>query len=389
MASFSSRVALIPTPTRIGPATCAQYRGRGRGRQPHRSGSRLVVGLWASVDSLKQMEINLVSSLPLIASGIVILALAYAAAMLATRWMRKGLERRVYAPLLREVFARSAGFLVLLLGLYVTLRIANLTHLALTILGGTGLLGLVLGIAFGNITENFLASILLSMQQPFRVGDLIKIQDVLGYVQRLTTRTTIIATVDGNEVQIPNATIYKSVIRNFSTIPNCRVDFEIGVRRTDVDGAQERAIEVLKQHPVILKEPEPTVLVAAVSDASVTLRVYFWINGRETSWLKVRSSVMRLVLHAIDHQKEPSAAAPDKALVPPSRSGVKKRTLARLQRDQTAPAPADAIATKGEGDLAAEANEIKEQVEGARSNVGENLLSPESHDGNGAITHAE
>ena len=73
------------------------------------------------------------------------------------------------------------------------------------------------------------------MQQPFRVGDLIKIEDVLGYVQRLTTRTTVIATVDGNEVQIPNATIYKSVIRNFSTIPNCRVDFEIGVRRADVD----------------------------------------------------------------------------------------------------------------------------------------------------------
>ena len=157
------------------------------------------------------------------------------------------------------------------------------------ILGGTGLLGLVLGIAFGNITENFLASILLSMQQPFHVGDLIKVEDVLGYVQRLTTRTTVIATVDGNEVQIPNATIYKSIIRNFSTIPNCRVDFEIGVLRTDVDGAEERAMEVLKQHPVILKEPEPTVLVAAVSDASVTLRVYFWINGRENSWLKVRS----------------------------------------------------------------------------------------------------
>ncbi len=254
------------------------------------------------------------------------------------RGARKGLERRVYAPLLREVFARCAGFLVLVLGLYVTLRIANLTHLALTILGGTGLLGLVLGIAFGNITENFLASILLSMQQPFHVGDLIKVEDVLGYVQRLTTRTTVIATVDGNEVQIPNATIYKSIIRNFSTIPNCRVDFEIGVPRSDVDGAQERAMQVLKQHPVILKEPEPTVLVASVSDASVTLRVYFWINGRENSWLKVRSSVTRLVLHAIDRREEPSPASTGKDAASRARAETRKRSTTRSLHDQSASA---------------------------------------------------
>ncbi len=191
-----------------------------------------------AVDSLKQMEVNLVRSTPLIASGLLILGLAFGTARLATRWTRRGLQNRVYAPLLREVFARCAGFFVLLVGLYVTLRIANLTHLALTILGGTGLLGLVLGIAFGNITENFLASILLSIQQPFRIGDLIKIEDTLGYVQRLTTRTTVIATVDGNEVQIPNATIYKSVIRNFSTMPNSRVDFTVTVPRAKVDRAR-------------------------------------------------------------------------------------------------------------------------------------------------------
>lgn len=325
-------------------------------------------------DSLKQMEINLVRSLPLIASGLLILALAYAAAIMATRWMRRGLENRVYAPLLREVFARCAGFLVLIIGLYITLRIANLTHLALTIMGGTGLLGLVLGIAFGNITENFLASILLSMQQPFRVGDLVRIEDTLGYVQRLTTRTTVITTVDGNEVQIPNATIYKSVIRNFSTMPNSRVDFTLSVPRAHVEWSQQAAIKVITEHPLVLHEPEPSVLIDSATDATATLKAYFWINGRENSWLKVRSSVMRLVLHAIDQvgdKRLPSESAREQSRI----TNGKKHAARRSSREQTV-SSSTAVATKAEGDMSAEGEAIKEQAQEACPDDGENLLSP-------------
>ena len=148
-------------------------------------------------------------------------------------------------------------------------------------------------------------------------------------------------------------------------------------------------MEVLKEHPVILKEPEPTVLVAAISDASVTLRVYFWINGRENSWLKGALSVMRLVLHAIDRQEEPASSPLQNAAASHARTSVKNRSTARSQHDQSASAKVDTVATKGEGDLAAEAEEIKGQVDAARCNEGENLLTPEPHHGNGAMSHAE
>lgn len=327
-----------------------------------------------AVDSLKQMQINLVRALPLIAFGAAILILAYATALLVTRWMRRGLSRRIYAPLLREVFARAAGFAVLVIGLYITLRIANLTHLALTILGGTGLLGLVLGIAFGNITENFLASILLSMQQPFRVGDLMQIGDTIGYVQRMTTRTTIVATVDGNEVQIPNATIYKSVIRNFTTIPNCRVDFDMSAPRTEVEIAQQCLMDVLTEHPAVLDDPEPTVLVENVSESYVTLRVYFWINGRENSRQKVRSSLMRLAVHALD---QPVQHMESRARA--SRAATGKAATTHVKPTLT-PAAAQAAATRAEGDLCAESTQIEEQVQETRTTNGPNLLAPEGTD---------
>ena len=70
-------------------------------------------------------------------------------------------------------------------GAYLILRVSGLTQLALTVVGGTGLIGLVIGIAFRDITDNFLASIFLSLQRPFENGDLVEIAGETGYVQQL------------------------------------------------------------------------------------------------------------------------------------------------------------------------------------------------------------
>ena len=64
--------------------------------------------------------------------------------------------------------------LIFLFGTYIVLRVCGLTQLALTVVGGTGLIGLAVGLAFKDITENFLASIVLSMQRPFETGDLLE-----------------------------------------------------------------------------------------------------------------------------------------------------------------------------------------------------------------------
>ena len=219
--------------------------------------------------------------------------------MLATRGARALLRQRVRANLLRNVIARGIGVLVFLFGAYIVLRVSGLTQLALTVVGGTGLIGLAVGIAFRDITENFLASIFLSMQRPFETGDLVEVTGVTGYVQQLNVRTTILMTLDGNLVQIPNASVYKSNLRNFTTNANRREDFVVGIGYDDsINEAQEIARKVLADHPAVLNDPEPSVLADSLGKATVNLRVYFWLNGREHSWLKVRSSVIRLVKRA-------------------------------------------------------------------------------------------
>ncbi len=254
---------------------------------------------------------DFIRSLPTLGFGLLILVLSVGAGMLATRGARAFLRRRISANLLRNVIAAGVGVLVFLFGTYVVLRVCGLTQLALTVVGGTGLIGLAVGLAFRDITENFLASIVLSMQRPFETGDLLEVVGVTGYVQQLNVRSTILMTLEGNLVQIPNATIYKSNLRNFTTNSNRREDFVVGIGYDDsINDAQEIARKVLIDHPAILNDPEPLVLADTLGQATINLRVYFWLNGREHSWLKVRSSVIRLVKLAF---QEHGISMPDEA----------------------------------------------------------------------------
>ncbi|WP_207768330.1 BON domain-containing protein [Marinobacter halophilus] len=120
---------------------------------------------------LNDLARGLVQFLPLIVVAVVVLVISWIFARLTTYALRRRLLDRSGSQLLREVSARTGGVLVMLVGFYLVLRIAGLTQLALTLVGGTGLIGLVLGIAFRDITENFLASLFLSLQQPFREGN--------------------------------------------------------------------------------------------------------------------------------------------------------------------------------------------------------------------------
>ena len=71
------------------------------------------------------------------------------------------------------------------------------------------------------------------MQRPFGTGDLIEVAGVTGFVQQLNVRTTVLMSLDGNLVQIPNATVYKSTLRNFTANPNRREDFVVGIGYDD------------------------------------------------------------------------------------------------------------------------------------------------------------
>ena len=331
-------------------------------------------------NELRQLAAETVQNSPLIAVGLLLLL----ATWFASKWSVRGaavlLRRRFRSQLLRDVTARAVAVPVFLLGLYLVLRISGLTRLALTVLGGTGLLGLVIGFAFRDIAENFLASILISMQHPFVGGDMIEVAGYQGYVQSVNLRSTLLMTLDGNHVQIPNATIYKEIITNFTANPNARFDFGMGIGYDDSTAqAQEVALAVLHDHRAVADDPEPLVLVEMLGPATVNLRIYFWVNIAKHSALKVRSAVIRLTKQAFE---EAGISMPDEAREVVFPGGVPVRMLSDGQAEEAFPQqhkpPTDAAlpaASDPEGDLSSEAGEINEQAQRARSpEIGQNLL---------------
>ncbi|MEX2309738.1 MAG: mechanosensitive ion channel family protein [Pirellulales bacterium] len=328
---------------------------------------------------------DFIRSLPFLIFAVIILALSAVAGWLALRGARAYLQKRVRAKLLRGVIAWGVGVFVFLAGTYVVLRISGLTQLALTVIGGTGLIGLAVGIAFRDITENFLASIFLSMQRPFETGDLVEVAGVTGYVQQLNIRTTVLMTLDGNLVQVPNATVYKSTLRNFTANPNRRENFVVGIGYDDaIDEAQEVARKVLADHPAVLNDPEPWVLADDLGKATVNLRIYFWLNGKENSWLKVRSSVIRLVKRAFQQH---GISMPDEAREVVFPRGIPvtlldgkpdetQGTVSLKQPDTSPPSEAlDSVSTRAEAGLSSESGVLKDQARQVKPlDEGENLL---------------
>jgi small conductance mechanosensitive channel len=249
---------------------------------------------------VERLARKLAVALPLVLLAVLILPLTWWLSSALTGAIRRLLASRVDQDFLRDLIARAIAIPVFLAGVYIVLQIAGLTGLAVSLLGGAGIIGIVLGFAFRDIAENFLASLFLSIRRPFQQGDVIAVAEHEGVVQTMNTRSTILLTIDGNHVQIPNATIFKSTIVNYTAAPARRVTAEVGIGYDDsIADAQEVVAAVLREHDAVLDDPPPMVLVDALGAATVNLKAHFWIDGRTLSPLRVRSSALRLIKRAL------------------------------------------------------------------------------------------
>ena len=260
---------------------------------------------------LKKVFYSVLLALPNILLALIILPLAWWAARWVSRGARVLLGGRIDSPFLADVVSRAIAVPVFLIGLYIVLQVAGLTRLAVSFLGGAGVIGIVIGFAFRDIAENFLASLLLSVRKPFKGGDFIDVAGEQGIVQSMNTRSTILLSVEGNHIQIPNATIFKNTITNYSAAPPRRSILDIGVGY-DISTAEAQEVirAVLGRHEAVMSDPEPLVLVDSLGASTVNLKVYYWIDGHRYSVVKVKSALLRLLKKAL---VEAGISMPDEA----------------------------------------------------------------------------
>lgn len=253
-----------------------------------------------AADKFQQMLNKAVQMLPLLTLAIVaIVCFALFGAWLARRgaWLRRiGLSE-----LSSNLGMRFIRLVVTGVGVLIALELLDATALVSAALGVAGVIGIALGFAFRNIVENYLAGVLLSTRNPFAIGDQIQVGDFTGSVIRLTSRDTVLMTLDGNHLRIPNSDIITSAMTNFSRNPLRRFQFSVGVSvELDLVEVRKLGIATLTAMPGILAEPAPRCLIEELGDSAVKLKFFAWIDQRSSDFLKARSEAIRLVKTAFD-----------------------------------------------------------------------------------------
>ncbi len=252
---------------------------------------RLIPAVDSALDRLRSVA----SYLPLLAVGFGVVFLF----LLLSKWV--GRLEAIFARVSSNRFARdllrqATQFVVFLTGILIALEILDATALVSAVLGTAGVVGLAVGFAFRDLVENYISSILLSIRQPFAPNDHVVVNGQEGKVMRLTSRATILITLDGNHLRIPNAQVFKGIILNYSRNPRRRFDFGVGIGvGEDLVLAQKLGLNALSDMAGVLDEPPPMALIDELSDSSVLVRFYGWVDQREASYSKVRSAAIRSV----------------------------------------------------------------------------------------------
>jgi small conductance mechanosensitive channel len=246
-------------------------------------------------ERLAKRAIQAVSYIPLVAVALIVWAAIFMAGWFIARrdwpWSRIA-PNSFIAELMRQL-VRLAFFVA---GAVMALDILGASALLGTILGAAGIVGLAIGFAVRDTVENYIASILLSVRQPFSPKDYISIENYEGFVISLTSRATILIDPDGNHIRIPNATVFKSNITNYSRNPQRRFLFRLGIAPdSNSDRAIDLALAKIRSLDFALADPGPDGWIEEIGDSTIQLTLTGWIDQNETSFLKARSESMRLV----------------------------------------------------------------------------------------------
>jgi len=244
---------------------------------------------------IRELGYAIVGKLPLLALAMVIVGLAAVAGNLLSRW---GGPSFLHArnPFLQNLIRRLVQTVVVLTGIMLALDLIGATRLVAAVIGTAGLAGLAIGFAFKDIMENYLAGTIMAFRQPFAKNDHIRVGEFEGKLIRLTPRETILMTLDGNNVRMPNALILRSPMVNFSRNPMRRFEFDAGLGSTDdLAEAREVAVAALAGMEGVLRDPAPEARVMALGDSTVTMRFLAWVDQATSDFDRVRSEAIRLV----------------------------------------------------------------------------------------------
>lgn len=189
-----------------------------------------------------------------------------------TRVLFKRLSKRNYDPTVLKFTKNlvSVGLKVLLL-----VSVASMVGISTTsFIAVLGAAGLAIGLALQGSLANFAGGILILIFKPYELGDFIEAQGVSGTVAEIQIFNTILVTPQKQRIILPNGAVSNGTITNYSAEGIARADVSVGISyNDDIDKAKSIVMDILKSHPLVLDDPQPSVVLTELADSSLNLSV--------------------------------------------------------------------------------------------------------------------
>jgi small conductance mechanosensitive channel len=249
--------------------------------------------------TLQEMLMNFFAFLPRLVVSLVIFVAGLYLAGVISRLLRRAMEKRNSDREITLLLTQLTRWTVLTLGVMVAMEQVGFDLTAF--LTGLGILGFTVGFALQDVSKNFIAGLLLLLEQPFDLGDVIEVGDHIGTVAKVDVRATELYTPDGQNVIIPNGEIYTSSIKNYSRYPKRRVELTVGVGyKSDLEQVRAAALKAIADIPGRLDDPAPQVVFRNFGESSIDFTLYFWIDLRAGGYFRALDAAVVKIKAAFD-----------------------------------------------------------------------------------------
>lgn len=250
---------------------------------------------------LEQLANQIMAFLPKLMVAIIIFVLMLLLARWSYRLVRSALQQREIDPEVTLLLARITQISIIVLGTIWAL--ATVDFNVTGFVAGLGIVGFTVGFALKDIAENFVAGVLLLLQQPFDIGDAVEAGGFSGTVTNIEIRSTTIRTWDGLMVIVPNAAVYTNAITNYSKVDQRRINLDVGVGyETDLQKADDLLVGVAEGLSGVKDDPAPFVVFKAFGDSSINATLYFWIDTSEAAYFDTLDAATKGVKEVFERE---------------------------------------------------------------------------------------
>jgi small-conductance mechanosensitive channel len=181
-----------------------------------------------------------------------------------------------------EFFRKMVSGLGIFLSIVIFLNLIGYSALAASLVAGGGLTAVMLGFAFKDIGENFLAGFFLAFSRPFNTDDVIETENIIGLVKSIQLRQTHIRTADGCDVFVPSSQLFTKPLRNYTLDGLRRGSFTVGIDyHDDSEKALELILKAVSETKGVLKRPAPSTSMKGFDPSFVEIQAFFWISSKD------------------------------------------------------------------------------------------------------------